>query len=66
MTDGTHEHVWREVNRDENANRTRTGDTCVCGAYRHGCLAKRLDEEGRTAWGPVGKQWYSIKEGGAP
>lgn len=61
MTTG-HVHEWKEVDRDENDNRTRTRDECVCGAKRYGCCAKRLDDEAREAWGRIGEQWYRVEE----
>jgi hypothetical protein len=56
-----HEHLWVEYRRDDNEWRTRTLDKCECGAHRSGCLAKRLDNWGEAAWGPVGVQTYRVE-----
>jgi hypothetical protein len=71
-----HEHAWTEVDRDDNANRTRTKETCKCGAVRYGCFAKQLGEPGTAqtegfpvingevcgGWGPVGRWTYDVVE----
>lgn len=55
MPDWKCDHGGRRIRRDENLDRVRVVETCTtCGVYRHYCLAKRLDEESREAWGPVG------------
>lgn len=60
-----HEHAWDEVRRDSNGDRIRTTDVCTtCGFRRSGCYAKRLDDEGREAWGAVGVWTYSLAEPG--
>jgi hypothetical protein len=55
-----HEHQWLITEKVENDNRIRTLDFCECGARRSGCYAKRLDNNGEAAWGPVGEWWYTI------
>jgi hypothetical protein len=54
-------HVFFEALelRHENDDRIRVVQRCgACGAERSGCYAKRLDAEGRTAWGPPGEWWW--------
>lgn len=49
-------HWFRVVERDEKDDRIRTFERCEkCGAEQYGCYAKRLDTDGRPAWGPVGR-----------
>lgn len=62
MTHCPHEQFFIQ-DRDENADRTRTTEACTtCGKVRYGCFAKRLDDEGREAWGIVGIRTYSWAE----
>lgn len=62
-TDDTrHKHCWLMVRMHENDDRVRTVEACECGAVRYGCRAKRLGPEGEEDWGPVGQQFYRIKE----
>ncbi len=52
-----------EIVRDDNDDRTRSIVTCKeCGTRWMGCLAKRLDREGRDLWGPVGVQSWLVYE----
>lgn len=52
-------HPREVLYRDENENRVRCGEYCrTCNQHYHGCIAKRLDEEGREAWGKPGVQNY--------
>ncbi|HEX8795478.1 MAG TPA: hypothetical protein VF765_31225 [Polyangiaceae bacterium] len=54
----THDRVVEDL--DLNDNRTRTRETCAtCQRRFFGCLAKRLDEDGNEAWGPVGRWWWT-------
>jgi hypothetical protein len=62
----THKHSFTEDRRDENDDRTRTHESCVCGAVRYGCLAKRLDSDGYAAWGPVGEWRHRLVEAPSP
>lgn len=49
-----------EVDRHENDDRVRVRRVCnQCERVFYGCKAKRLDSEGREAWGPVDVQHWS-------
>lgn len=55
VEDAEHEHRWEITDTRENSDRIRTYERCsLCGAESSTCTAKRLDDEGREAWGPVG------------
>lgn len=50
-------HEKKTKHHDENDNRVRNCEYCdPCNTYWFGVYAKRLDDEGSEAWGPVG-QW---------
>jgi hypothetical protein len=49
-----------ELRRDENKDRIRTLESCPTHGEHYGCFAKRLDDEGRTAWG-VPNVWHFSK-----
>ncbi len=56
-------HVYFDTARDENDDRIRVVQRCGrCEDERYGCFAKRLDDEGRTAWGPVGEWYYTSRK----
>lgn len=60
--DGSCAHTWSRMYTDDNSDRTRTEDFCAkCGWTRYGVLAKRLDDQGRVAWGPVGRWLHSFE-----
>lgn len=55
-----HHHKWALEDTDDNSNRVRWTERCAdCGETRMGTVAKRLDDEGRQAWGPVAVVWYA-------
>jgi len=58
---GPHTHNWKELHRDENDDRIRIKQICICGMHRFGCYAKRCEkdvdpdgfEEITYPWGPL-------------
>lgn len=55
----------KNIDYDENDNRIRTADVCATHGEYWGCLAKRLDDDGQTAWGVPGVQHLSKASRGA-
>lgn len=61
---GPHTHAWKELHRDENDDRIRIKEICVCGMHRYGCYAKREEwdadlNEMVQPWGPLYEWAYS-------